>query len=113
MRRQKRARIVAYIDGLTESFGNAIGSDIIMGRANATAGEHMLEAIRQSTHCGHYRASIIADHAHLAQINAMCCEFFGEMIGIGIQSATREDFITDHQHGGCGVGHLRLSLMGV
>ena len=45
MRLKDGAGIVANVDMHAKGFGDAIGGDVIMGRANAAAGEYMAIAV--------------------------------------------------------------------
>ncbi len=47
MGHQQRARIVAHVDGHVEGRGDAVGGDVVMGRADPAGGEDVIEAARQ------------------------------------------------------------------
>ena len=98
--RQQGARIVANVDGIIKSGGDAICSDVVMGGANATAGKNSAVGGGQGFDGGNDRGGIIADHADLFEVDTRFCQLPGQMMHIGVSGPAREDFVADHEHGG-------------
>ena len=99
------ARIVAHADLHAERRGDAVGGDVVMGRPDAARGEHMVMAVRKRPHRGADRAGVVADHAHLFQVDAVAGQFTRQMVHVGIAGPARKDLVPDHQHRSGGVWH--------
>ena len=93
-----RARI--DVDRQTERLRDRIRRDVVVRRADATGGEHVIELCphlidRADDSIGHIR-----DDAHLAQRNADLTEAQGEEADVGVLRAARQHLVADHQQTG-------------
>ena len=97
-RRQQGARVFSHRDPRAKGRADRIGGDVVMGRADPAGGEYMAVAPGQRAHRLADRRRVIADHAHFAQVDPRLREPAGEVMGIAVAGAPREDLVADHQH---------------
>ena len=76
-----------------------------MRGANAAAGEHMGIGGAECARCTDDCLSIIADHTHFFEINALFGQLAGQVIHIGISGPSRQNFIANDEHRGCWIWH--------
>ena len=55
---------------------------------------------------------LVGHHPHLGQHDALLGQLLRQMVHVGIARSAGQDLVSDHQHGGGGVGHGAISLQG-
>ena len=99
-----RLRMIIQRDA--ESLGDAIGGDVVMGRADAAGGEHVGVARTQCIERRDDLRLLVGDDAHFLEIDADAGEIFGDVADILVLGTARQDLVADHQDRG---GH-RIAL---
>ncbi len=66
----------------------------------------MIDTAAQRIDCRDDLVMAIADHAYFCQAHADLGQRTGQMVGVGVAGAAREDLVSDHQHGCGGLAHL-------
>ena len=92
-----------------ESGGDAFAGDVVVGRADAAGGEHVVEAgaalvDRRDDGVGH-----VGDDADLAQRDADGAEAGGDELDVGVLGAAGEHLVADDEQAGDRIGHQRKS----
>ena len=105
MRDQARLRLGVAYHLLAEGGGDAFGGDVVMRRADTTAGEHKIMRRGQQFDCLDDGLSDIGNDTRLAKLDALLVQLFGEPANVFVLGAPAEDFITDHKDRGGRIGH--------
>jgi len=91
---------------------HGIGGDVVMGRANAPGGDHIVVARPQ-------RVQRINDFLHdiwnsprLGQVHTDHPEVAGDIAGVGVLCTPGQDLVPDHQYGRCNGLIARLTHSG-
>ena len=94
----ERARI--DVDRHPERLGDAVGGDVVVGRADAAGGEDVGVAVAQRVERVDDRRFLVADHADLHQVDADRGQIFGDVADVLVLGAPGQDFVADHQQSG-------------
>ena len=94
-----------------ERGGDAFAGDVVMRRADAAGGEHVVEFRPHFVDRVDDRLRHVGDHPHLAQRYSQLAQSGGQELDVGVLRAAREHLVADHQQtgGGIGRGH-RIAL---
>ena len=93
--------------------GDAIGGDVVVGRADAAGGEEIGVAAAQGVDRGDDLLLHVRHDADLAQVDADPGQVLGDVADILVLGAAREDLIADDEKSGCdGNGHAQGSFSG-
>ena len=106
---QQRTRVVTHTDRQVEGSGDTVGRDVVMRRSDPATGDDVVITVRQRPDRRNDGIAIVADHAHFLQVDAPLGQLARQMVHIRIPRPPRQDFVTDHKHGGGGIGHRRFS----
>ena len=99
---RERARI--DVDRHAERLGDAVGGDVVMGRADAAGGEDIGVAAAQRIERIDDRRLLVADHPHFHEVDAERGQIFGDVADVLVLGAAGQDLVADHQQrGGDGV----------
>ena len=104
---QQCHRIGAVGDRHTKGRGDGIGRNIVMCWPNPARSEHMVILAPQIVHSTDDCGVVIRHNPGFGQGNARLGQFTGQIMQVGIAGATRQNLISDHQHGSSWVGHDR------
>jgi hypothetical protein len=93
-----RARVM--LDGNAERLGDAIGGDVVMGRADATGGEDIGIARPQRVERGDDLRLFVGDDAHFLEIDADVGEILGDVADVLVLGAAGQNLVADDKQGG-------------
>ena len=109
VRRGARHRPGVALHGHAERLGQRRRGDVVVGRADAAGGEHVVVGGAQLVDGGGDCRLVVGHHAHLAQPHADVLEPPGDIRNVGVARAPREDLVADDdQRGGDGARHGAL-----
>ena len=97
---QDRERARIDVDRDPEGLGDAIGGDVVVGRADAAGGEDVGVAVAQRVERIDDRRLLVADHAHLPEVDAERGQVLGDIADVLVLGAPGQDLVADHQQGG-------------
>ncbi len=104
--RHHRQRPRIEVDRHIESLGDRIGSDVIVGRTDATGGEQVVVTVAQHIDGGDDFHLVVGDNASLLELDAEPGKMLGKEADVLVLGAAREDLVADDQHGGGNYGRL-------
>ncbi len=95
-----------------ERLGDAVGGDVVMGRADAAGGEHVSVARAQRVERRDDLRLLVGDDADFLEIDADIGEVFGDIADVLVLGAARQDLVADDEDRGgddagvavCGTG---------
>src|SRR5581483_1909412 len=88
------------VDGDTESLGNAVGGDVVVGRTDAPGGEDVGVTAAQRIHGLDDGRFIVGDDADFLQVDADAGQVAGQIADVLVFGASGENFVADDDHGG-------------
>ena len=88
------------VDRHAERLGDAVGGDVVVGRADAAGREHVGVALAQRVERGDDLGLLVGDDAHFLEIDPERGEILGDEADVLVLGAAGQDFVADHQHGG-------------
>ena len=80
-----------------EGGGDGIGGDVVVGRANAPGGDHIVIAVPQGVQGRNDLLHDVGDGPRLAEVHPMHAQILGDVAQIGVLGAPRQDLIADDQ----------------
>ena len=83
-----------------EGLGDAVGGDVVMGRADAAGGEHIGVARAQGVERGDDLRLLVGNDAHLLEVDADIGEVLGDVADVLVLGPAGEDLVADHQKRG-------------
>ena len=92
------ARIV--VDRHAERLGDGVGGDVVVGRADAAGGEHVVVAAAQRVERGDDLRLVVGDDAHLLEIDADHGQVLGDVADVLVLGAAGQDLVADDQNRG-------------
>ena len=93
-----RARI--DVDRHAERLGDAVGGDVVVGRADAAGGEDVGVAVAQRVERRDDLVFLVGHDAHLPQVDAERGQIFGDVADVLVLGAPGQDLVADHQERG-------------
>ena len=113
------ARIV--VDRHAERLGDGVGGDVVVGRADAAGGEHVVVAAAQRVERGDDLRLLVGDDAHLLEIDADHGQVFGDVADVLVLGAAGQDLVADDEKPGRDdlvfavgrIGHRQSSALSV
>ena len=96
-REQQRPRPRIDVDRDAERLGDAVGGDVVVGRADAAGGEHVGVAVAQRVERGDDLDLDVGHHAHLLHVDADVGQVFGDVADVLVLGPAGQDFVADHQ----------------
>ena len=93
-------RLRVEVDRHAERLGDAIGGDVVVGRADAAGGEDIGVGRAQRVERGDDRGLVVGDHPHFLEVDADRGEVFGDVADVLVLGPAGQDFVADHQDGG-------------
>ena len=94
--------------------GDRIGGDVVMRGPDAARGEQQIVGAAQGpvqrADRIHDAVGVVGDDADLLEVDAGGGQHLGQVVGVPLARATRQDLVTDDQDGGCGVVGLHGAL---
>ena len=105
---QQRISLGVITDANIEGLGHRIGGDVVMGGPDAAGGKDKVIAGAQGIQGRDDLVFHIGHHPRLAQVDAQRGQEPGDIAGVGVLGAARQDFVADHQNGGLDCQFMRL-----
>ena len=78
-----------------EGRGDAVGGDVVMGRADAAGGQHIVVAGAKGVQRVDDLGLDVADHPRLGQVDPVGGEVFGDVVQVGVLGAAGQDLVAD------------------
>ena len=92
-------------DADAERLGDAVGGDVVVGRADAPGGEDVVELGPHLVQGGDDRLLDIGHHPAFHQPHAQLVQLEGQELQVGVLGAAAQDLVADDQQaGGDGLG---------
>ena len=80
------------VDSDSERRRDAVGGDVVMGRADSSGGENIRKPVAQGVDRCHDLILGIAHHPHLLQTDAKICQTLRKEDDIGVPGYVRKEF---------------------
>ena len=91
----------------SEGCGDGVGGDVVVGRPDATGGDHIVVTAAQVVQRGDDLVHGVGHHPGLGHVHAQHAQELRDVAQVGVLRPPREDLVADDQH--CG-GDLRGRL---
>ncbi len=89
------------VDADAEGFRDRVRRDVVMRRPDAAGGEDIGVARTQRVQGGYDLVFDVAHDARFLEIDAERAKLPGDVVGVGVLRAARENLVADDEHG-CG-----------
>ena len=88
------------VEADAERLGDAVGRDVVMGRADAAGGENVGVAGAKRVQRGNDLRLFVRNDADFLQVDADIGQVLGDVADVLVLGAAREDFVADNKDGG-------------
>ena len=92
--------VFAHRERHAERLGDALGGDVVMGGADATGGQDVVEGRSRLIDGVDDDLLDIRNHACFAHAHTAFTEYRGDVVQISVLGATGQDLVADDQHAG-------------
>ena len=86
------------IDADAERLGNAVGGDVVMGRADAAGGEDIGVARTQRVQRGDDIGFVVGDDTDFLEVDPDIGQVLGDEADVLVLGPSGQDFVADHQN---------------